>query len=176
MNTLQLIQVIEQDPKSKNKFCGVYPSDILPVIQHYPCGIICNTDPHTEKGSHWVAMYFPYKGAAEFFDSYGNHPSVYNETFVKILNNNSSRWSYNRRCLQSLTSSTCGQFCLYYIMNRNRSKSMSKIVDSFSKDTSVNDHRVTVFVRRYLNRVKPGKRNQTVHQISLSFLQNRKRQ
>ena len=174
MNTLQLITVAEMDPLSKNKFCGVFPSDLLPDIKRYPCGMICNVDKHTEKGSHWIAMYFPYKGKAEFFDSYGNQPKVYSKDFENYLDRHASSWTYNHRCLQSLTFSTCGQFCLYFIMMRNRGKSLSKIVSSFSNNTHINDHRVTVFVRRYLNRIKPENRKQDHHQISLTLLQNRK--
>lgn len=176
MNTLQLIQVMEHDKKSNNKFCGVYPSDLLPLkIERYPCGIILNTDSHTEKGSHWLAMYFPSKGRGEFFDSYGNRPEFYKNTIEQWLNKHSSNWTYNHRCLQSLNSSTCGQFCLYFIISRNHGKSFPAIVNSFSDNTTINDHRVNVFVHRYLNQLKPLS-NKTKHQIALSLIHNRTKQ
>lgn len=173
MNTSQLIQVMEKAPKSRNKFCGVYASDTLPsVIEHFPCGLIVNTDPQSQKGSHWLAMYFPSEDRGEFFDSYGNSPDFYREKFEIFLNNHSRVWSYNRRCLQSFDSSTCGQFCLYFIINRSRGKSMSMIVNSFSKNSSVNDHRVSEFVRRRLSMLKPKKESRH-HQIALTYVQNR---
>lgn len=172
MNTLQLTQVMEKDPKSRNKFCGVYASDTLPTtIEHFPCGLIVNTDPQTEKGAHWLAMYFPSKERGEFFDSYGNPPDFYRENFETFLDKQSRSWKYNHRSLQSLNSSTCGQFCLYFIMNRNRGKPLSIIVNSFSKNTSINDHRVSEFTRRYLNSL--GVRKQTKHQLALTRMQNR---
>lgn len=170
MNTLQLLHVIQVDPKSRTKFCGVYAADTLPnVIHHYPCGLIVNTDPISEQGSHWLAMYFPSNDVGEFFDSYGYPPEFYKKNFKMFLNSHTKTWTYNPRCLQSLNSSTCGQFCLYFIMNRNRGKTLQSIVRSFSNDRSLNDHRVSVFVGRHLIHYK----KKTSHrQISMSRRSN----
>jgi hypothetical protein len=175
MNTSQLIQVMEQDRKSWKKFCGVFSSDLLPSeISRYPCGLIVNTDPQTEKGTHWLAMYFPSKETGEFFDSYGQRPEFYHKSFEQYLNNDADSWTYNHRCLQSITSSTCGQFCLYFIMNRNRGKSLPRIVNSFSRNTMLNDHRVSYFVQRFFNFVKPKKTNKNNHQTANSLQHTRK--
>jgi hypothetical protein len=174
MNTSQLIQVMDQDMKSRNKFCGVYASDLLPSkIDRFPCGLIVNTDPHTEKGTHWASMYFSSNESGEFFDSYGKPPGFYNKNFEQFLNKHSTSWIYNRRCLQSITSSTCGQFCLYFIINRNHGKSLPMIVNSFNNNTSINDHRVRLFVRRFLNLVKLKNTNKHKHQISVSAMHSR---
>ena len=142
---------MERDPKSNNKFCGVFSSDTLPTdLQHYPCGLIANTDASTEKGSHWVAFYFPNRDEGEFFDSYGFPPAFYRTTFQTFLDSHSKTWTYNSHAIQGLNSSTCGQFSLYFIMQRNRGKSLKTIVTSFSKNTSVNDHRVSANIHRYL--------------------------
>lgn len=171
MNTIELIQAIKQDPKSHGKFCGVYASDTLPKqIEHYPCGLIVNTDPQTEKGSHWVAMYFPNELKAEFLDSYGNSPEFYQDSFKTFLDSHSRKWTYNHRCLQSLMSSMCGQFCVYFITNRNRGKSLSKIVNSFSNKLNVNDHRVSEFVRRLLR--FSNLRNKKKSQTAITRVQN----
>lgn len=173
MNTLDLIQAMEQDSKSHGKFCGVYASDTLPkVIENYPCGLIVNTDPQTEKGSHWLAMYFPSKESAEFFDSYGNPPDFYEENFKTFLNSHSRKWTYNHRCLQSLTSSMCGQFCVYFLLNRIRGKSLLQIVKSFNDNVSVNDQRVSHFVRRLLGFSSNKKRIKRT-QIALTRVQNK---
>ena len=174
MNTLQLIQVMEQDPKSRNRFCGVFAADTLPAtIPQFPCGLIFNSAPHQEKGTHWLAVYFSSDQEGEFFDSYGNPPDFYRESFKTFMDDHAKTWKYNHRCLQSLSSSTCGQFCLYFIMNRNRGKSLSTIVNSFSKNKSINDHRVSMFVRRYLKLSKPKNGNKDDHQIAVSFVKNK---
>ena len=82
MNTLELLHVIQDDPKSTNKFCGVFAADTLPTtIEHFPCGLIVNTDLISQQGSHWLAMYFADKNVGEFFDSYGYPPEFYRENF-----------------------------------------------------------------------------------------------
>jgi len=169
MNALELIQVMSQDPKTRDKFCGVYASDTLPkVIENYPCGLIVNTDPQTEKGSHWLALYFPNREMAEFFDSYGNPPDFYQTNFKNFLNSHSRQWTYNHRCLQSLSSSMCGQFCVYFLINRM----LLEIVKSFSSNLTVNDQRVSHYVRRLLIFSKHQKRTKR-SQSSLTRVQNK---
>jgi hypothetical protein len=47
--------------------------------------VIINTDPHTEKGSHWLAVhFFPKSSSAYYFDSYGILPLVPDiEAFIR---------------------------------------------------------------------------------------------
>jgi hypothetical protein len=67
MDTMQ----IQCTLRNVNSFLGVFHFDLIPhSITRSGCFII-NTDPHTEKGSHWLAIrlqpksYSPY-----YFDSY----------------------------------------------------------------------------------------------------------
>ena len=153
--TLQLSHILEHDSFSKNKCIQICTSETLPSIIRYPTGVICNVGMHKEEESHWIAMYFPYYGGrSEFFDPYGHHPEIYGKEFVSYLYKNGSCMTYNRRCLQSPTSKMSDQFCFYFVMNRNRLKSLSKISHSFENDPSKNDQRVKVFIRRVLNRAK----------------------
>jgi len=55
MDTVQIICALK-DTKS---FLGVYSSELLPHSIHHQTGtVIINTDPHTEDGSHWLAIHF----------------------------------------------------------------------------------------------------------------------
>ena len=58
------------------KFIGVFAKDTLPnkLPPHRPLLLICNTDPKTRPGRHWVAMYFDTNGKSEYFDSFGQYP------------------------------------------------------------------------------------------------------
>ena len=57
MNTAQITHVLEQDPVTSKKFCGVFPSDKLPqTIDRYPCGFVANTDTSSGPGTHWVRL------------------------------------------------------------------------------------------------------------------------
>ena len=76
-------------------------------------GFIVNTDPDTKPGEHWLAVYYTKYNQFNFFDSYGLSPSTYgfdNGVFSQ----------HNKRCVQAAVSDTCGQHCIYYLVNRFR--------------------------------------------------------
>ena len=62
--------------RSVGSFLGVFPSDLLPQQPIARSGtLIVNTDPHTESGSHWLAIHLQSKSHSSFyFDSYGLPP------------------------------------------------------------------------------------------------------
>jgi hypothetical protein len=43
--------------RNVKSFIGVFPSDIIPRSVTQSVCLILNTDPHTQKGSHWLAVY-----------------------------------------------------------------------------------------------------------------------
>ena len=117
---------------------GVYPADMLPTKAAVakPGFYVANTDPHFKAGEHWVAFYIPIdmtRNPMEYWDSYGLKPP---EIFVPFLNPTYLR---NTKFIQHPLSSTCGQYCIYYILMRYNGHSMEKIVSIFSEDTLEND-------------------------------------
>ena len=101
-------------------FLDVFPSDLLPsqAITR-SCTIIVNADPHTEEGSHWLAIHLQPKTMSGFyFDSYGVVPLV--PAIQAFLRRNCKTWTYNKRQLQGLTTDVCGKYCCLF----------SKFVDS----------------------------------------------
>ena len=157
MNTIQIKTALLSDSTSRKKFCGVFPADHLPeTLETFPCGFVANTDPSSEPGRHWVALYFPSKETAEFFDSYGQPPDLYGKFFEDFLDKHSYEWEFNSHKLQSTWSNVCGQYCIFYLSHRARGYSMKNIIQLFSDDTKINDRKVYQFVRdrfkRMLNR------------------------
>lgn len=144
MNTSQILQAIRNDAISLKKFRGIFPSDKIPQ----PCSAgyyIVNLDSSTEPGSHWICLKIG-KFQNEFFDSYGFAPR--NKTFKKILGN---KYIYNKKKLQNELSTTCGQWCLFYIYYSCRGKKMSDIFSQFSaRHKYVNDIQVNTFTSRRL--------------------------
>ena len=75
---------------------------------------ILNTGASGTPGEHWVCFYvFPFH--IEFFDSYGQPPTLYFPEFryPKPI-------EYSRMCVQGLESSYCGHHVLYYLDQRQR--------------------------------------------------------
>lgn len=70
-------------------------------------------------------------------------------TVRKYLDRWCKRWTYNDRQLQSVISTLCGHYCIYYCLLRNRKITMREIVDSLSKDTAFNDALIDAFACRH---------------------------
>ncbi len=132
MNTLEII--------SRLKFCksfkGVYPVDLIP--KYFNSGtIIINTDPSTKPGSHWVAVYIN-NDTGEYFDSFGFPPI--NKEIISFLDNNSTNgWSYNSLHIQNLLSHTCGNYCVLYVMAKNKGYSITDFLNLFTMNTDLNE-------------------------------------
>lgn len=157
MNTAQIQRALEQDSVTSKKFCGVFPCDKLPqTIGKWPCGFVANTDPSSEPGTHWVAFYFPSEHKGEFFDSYGQPPDRYRDSFGDFLKEHAYDWTFNERKLQSAWTDVCGHYCIFYLSHRARGHSMNKIVQLFTNDTMLNDTNVARFVKSHFNFKKPN--------------------
>lgn len=142
MNSLKLQYILERIIKPPCKFLGVFAKDKIPLtMTSYPCCFVANTDISSMSGEHWVAYFYDSPQSYEFFDSYGMPPQVYG--FVSVNN-------YNRKSLQSLTSSVCGQFCLFYLYLRSRGFTLNQILNSFSSsDSSWNDFQVARYAKKH---------------------------
>ena len=141
MDTVQVENLLRADCKLSVIFDGVYASDCLPMFcGGGDTGLVMNIDPSTQSGSHWVSIYIQ-NGKGEYFDSYGMAPPL--EDFMRFLKTNTKTWTYNKQELQSLDSTVCGHYCIWFLSERARGKSMQNIVQQFSKtDTKWNDNTV----------------------------------
>ena len=80
----------------------------------------------------------------EFFDSYGYPPEHYGFKSYKIE-------TWNKHKLQSSWSNVCGQYCIFYLYHKSRGYSMSKTVNLFTDNTSINDCNVACYVKKHFN-------------------------
>ena len=158
MNTSQLEHVFSSEPEIKKTFGGVYACDQLPTVSvnHYPASFIVSTDPKSLPGTHWIAIYLEDEEHGEFFDSYGQHPTDYNDYFVNFMNKHTTEWKHNENGLQSAFSNVCGQYCIYYLYYRSRGIPMSSIVNRFSLNRSLNDLFVYNFVKNRFKKAHPS--------------------
>ena len=131
LNNIQIKHQLENDEYSKKHFLGVFPRDRLPEINKFPSSLVFNTDPSTLPGAHWIAMYIDEYQKCTFFDSFGFKPDFFG--LESYLNRISSNVEYNSKRLQGSNSSTCGHYCIFFILLKSRNFSLETILDMFSK-------------------------------------------
>ena len=143
MNTDQLFRLLRN--RCRGVFIGVFAKDELPnkLPHRRPLLLICNTDPKTKPGRHWIAMYFGKNSTGEYFDSFGQEPY---STFVNYLDRFCASWNMNTMRLQSVLSSFCGHYCVFYCLFKYLGYNLKSILDCFSDDTTLNDAIVHKFV------------------------------
>lgn len=157
MNTGQLERVLASDPFTRRVVSGVYARDHLPSIPvprqgrrtrvAEPWACIINTDTCLRPGEHWVAVFVdvnhPHARRGEYFDSYGMAPQ--HDDVITWLNRITDHWTWNDRRLQSLDTSVCGQYCVYYLTQRARGRSMDAIVHTFDTSCTTYENDLMVF-------------------------------
>ena len=134
---------IERLLRNIKEFDGVFAIDNLP---DNPRMLVCNLDPSHRSGSHWICICVN-GTVGEHFDSLGRAPNLLLER-ERYMIAKCSKWTYNRRQLQSVLSAFCGHYCVYFCLLRNRGITMNNIVASFSSDIAFNDYYVHSFVCR----------------------------
>lgn len=144
MNGQTLTDLLRREPRARSIWRGVFSRDDVPRRATYPSAYIFNTHPRLREGEHWVAVYMDRDRKGEYFDSYGFPP--YCKEFRAFLERNSRKWRYNSKTVQGLLATSCGHFCVYYLVHRLRGYTMRQILARFGTDTRKNDSLVRRFV------------------------------
>lgn len=111
-----------------------------------PAAIVANTDPHSQPGSHWVAMYLDNDGHCVYFDSYGVPPGI--PQHLNRIRKNSRSYTWNTRHLQSFGSKVCGQYCIMFLHYMARGYTLQQFCKMFSNNQDHNDRIVARFHQR----------------------------
>ena len=144
MNSDELRKSLKSHRLTSPNFFGVYPLDKIPKVGKVRKDkfFIFNLDPSHKSGSHWIAIMLRPKGKNIFFDSYGYKPL--STKFLRFMKNN---YVHNRKRLQHQISTTCGQWCIFFIWEKCKGKSLQKMTKLFSdSDLLANDHIVNSIV------------------------------
>lgn len=139
------------------KFIGCLPSDyyklnfkMFPIytLEHYKkSAIIFNQDSSNQKGSHWVAIFFENKLDGlhvEYFDPVGEKPvkntqEFLNNPFFKKENIVYSNMKHQKG------NNECGNYSLYFVLERLSGTSIEKINSKRISDSSMNKFRSCLF-------------------------------
>ncbi len=128
--------------RSVGSFLGVFPSDLLTqqTIAR-SANLIVNTDPHTETGSHWLAIHLQSRSHSSlYFDSYILPRFI--PPIQSFLHRNSIVRNYNTVQLQGPTSTVCGKYCCLFALYMDRGYTPRQFVGHFttvSADSVVSD-------------------------------------
>ena len=135
--------------RKKSLFPSTSPRLLIVIYEGEVRWFLVNTDRCGNPGLHWTVFYFPRRGPAEFFDSLGNPLEHYHRRFKDVLMANGPRYMYLTDRLQALDSNVCGQYCIYYIQQRSRGRTMKDICRDFRKNRYVQND---AFVYQYVNK------------------------
>ena len=127
---------------------GSFPTDMLPRSVTQSGLVIINADPHTEKGTHWLAVHCLSKSSsAYFFDSYGIVPLV--PDVAAFIRRNCTVWDYNRRQLRGLTSNICGKYCCVFALYMDRGFTAKQFVGQFDGASPADRQIVRAFASEF---------------------------
>ena len=148
MNNVSITRILTGHKTTQNIFKGVFPSDQIPLSRpkFKPVCYVANIDPARFAGSHWVALYLTPEGENEYFDSYGLPPIL--PRFLKLLRFD---YRYNATQLQSLKSTVCGQYCVFYVWRKSLGESLERIINYFTDERHENDLIVNQIVEDEFN-------------------------
>jgi len=139
MNSLQINSLLSEF----KCFIGTYPLDLLPEkqLKQRPCALIVNTDKSTKPGEHWVAIFLSDNGSAEYFDSFGLMP-IHNEILMFLRKNKIKNLIYNSNQIQSITSNTCGAYCVLFVKFKCLKLKFCDLINCFSNNKYNNDIKI----------------------------------
>ena len=122
MDDFTINKILLSNKVTKDSFIGVFSSDILPSYAQTGYYVV-NLDMSQQPSSHWIAIKISKsKCKKECFDSYGlGPPTVHFKRFMK----------YNYKRLQHSLSTTCAQWCIYYIWRKCQGWSLRNILKPF---------------------------------------------
>ena len=118
-------------------FRGVFSRDNLPnKIKRLETGII-NLDTQIGNGTHWVAYRNIDDTVCEYFDSFG---LIMSNEIKNYLKTSGEKLVYSSDEIQERNSVLCGYWCLYYLLERQKGRSILDVIHNASFDQ--NDHSV----------------------------------
>ncbi|CAH1799769.1 unnamed protein product, partial [Owenia fusiformis] len=158
---LEIEYVLKCNEYTKNRFCGVYPSDKIPMFTSgLSCQIIvANSQRSNMPGKHWLLFLVPKDVHSDiyFVDSYGKNVDFYNSDIGRYAHLSDRKVRHTGITLQGYDTNVCGQYTIYFAVEWSKGRSVEDILTDFSEITQMND----ALVERYVNTLPfccPGSR------------------
>lgn len=147
MNNKEIFALMKARLETRHILYNVYALDTLPdefpTDAQRPSAFIVNTAKASELGRHWVVCFFPRQGMPEFFDSFGGMPHRVFVNFMKMP------FRKNNRFIQNPLTTTCGQYCMYFVFLRGGlNVSMDLVIETLVQQEDFSDIYVNNFIER----------------------------
>ena len=145
MITTDFYELLLQHQNLNHFFDGVFASDKVPKKIKPSHFIVLNTEPSGSIGQHWYAIYRHDRFIIECFDSLGIDEGK--KTFLRenFRAHSTKELLFNTSRVQDLSTSTCGEFVLYYLFQRMHNQDLdfeTLLNEIFSSDPVVNEQKV----------------------------------
>jgi len=158
MNTLQIAHLLSKILGNKGINYYVCASNELHEIKlkkdikktKFVC--IVNSDESSSQGTHWLCFLKKSDTVLEFFDSMGLNVDSYGKYFTDFVNRMNCHFQFSRVRIQSLNSSLCGEYCLYYVLRRIEGPNFDEVLSTMTINFHRNDEIVTEYIFRLVKR------------------------
>ena len=101
-----------------------------------------------QPGSHWICMQIG-KSSNSYFDSYGKKVPKFAEAHFHSFLGNKKKIERNSKQLQSEFSTTCGQWCMYFVWRKCTGWNMKNITSPFKSEMPLtNDYVMNNLVKK----------------------------
>ena len=131
LNNVQLDRLADSQPTLKPYFDGTVPCNRLPSSpdKKGPVAYIVNTDQEGQPGRHWLALW-TCDDKCEVLDSYALPLETYQTTqpLQRWLDQHWKIVIQSSQSLQSLYSRSCGDYALFFLVDRSQGKSMNEFL------------------------------------------------
>ena len=149
MDGKTISRVFLRDKCVKKWFKGFLTPDLSIPNRRFktPALFVLNTDNYDGPGEHWCILLILNGRRAEFFDSFGQSPTVYN--FTEEILRHVKRIQFNEYPVQATTAATCGHHCIFWAFHRSRGMRPKDIMKLYSMHScEKNDLLAYNFVKR----------------------------
>lgn len=148
MDNNQITKILTSSKITSPKFLGCFPCDQLPDPNSikFPASLIVNLDPHQFPGSHWIAIFvYGLDQKTIYFDSLS---LPINELVIKSFLNAFPGINFNQIPYQSLSSNSCGHFCICFVYFLSFGLTFTQFIDKLNSFNNP-EMFVQIFIRNF---------------------------
>jgi hypothetical protein len=148
MRGSEFYQYFDKIPIVNKQFLKVTSIDEIPREIKEKHFLISNLSPSNELGTHWIALIRSENDTLEIFNSLGMTSIDNLRPYLKLKKK--VNVVFNEQVFQSRESTSCGFFCIYFIVHRilNLDMSFEHVLEHiFSADCQINENKVVNFCK-----------------------------